>query len=73
MPPTPVFPDPPASRDDVAVYALFYADVIYVRAETEAGWQTLALTEVNSDETIAALIDGWWKRRVYPSRVLEAF
>ena len=60
---------PPQSRDDVAAYCLFYADVIFVRI----GRETFALTEIDSDEEIAALIDHWWERGIYPSRVLEVF
>lgn len=67
------FPEPPAARDDVAAYCLFYGDVIFVRARTPSGWQPVALTEIGDDEEIARLIDGWWERRQYPSRLLEAF
>jgi len=68
-----IFPDPPESRDDVEAYAVFYADVIFVRAKKDGRWQGLPLTEIGSDEEIAALIDDWWERGVYPSRRLEAF
>jgi hypothetical protein len=67
------FPEPPTSRDDVAAYCLFYGDVIFVRARTPNGWQSVALTEIGDDEEIAALVDRWWDECQYPSRLLEAF